>query len=222
MRWAPEPEHLAAGHVAGLAAIGREPVPGLTERFRDEYLAAWFEPGLVEEVEYPAQVRRLLSEFKIEVDDDALARFLEAEHAAWAPARQLAATTHALLETLRDRGLLLALVSNAIDPPDLLHRDLAEFGVAQRLDAAVFSSEVGRRKPDPLIFRRALDLLGVEPGESLFVGDTLATDIAGADALGMRTCLALWFRADEDANAPEPEFRAFTQLDVLTIAKRLQ
>lgn len=222
MRWAPEPEHLAAGHVAGLAAIGREPVPGLTERFRDEYLAAWFEPGLVEEVEYPAQVRRLLSEFKIEVDDDALARFLEAEHAAWAPARQLAATTHALLETLRDRGLLLALVSNAIDPPDLLHRDLAEFGVAQRLDAAVFSSEVGRRKPDPLIFRRALDLLGVEPGESLFVGDTLATDIAGADALGMRTCLALWFRADEDANAPEPEFRAFTQMDVLTIAKRLQ
>jgi HAD superfamily hydrolase (TIGR01509 family) len=222
MRWAPEPEHLAEGHRAGLAAIGRELVPGLTERFRDEYLAAWFEPGLVEEVEYPAQVRRLLGEFGIDVGDDELARFLEAEHAAWSPARQLAATTHALLETLRDRGLLLALVSNAIDPPDLLHRDLAEFGVAQRLDAAVFSSEVGRRKPDPVIFRHALGLLGVDASEALFVGDTLATDIAGAAALGMRTCLALWFRADDDPDGPEPEFRAFTQMDVLTIAKRLR
>jgi HAD superfamily hydrolase (TIGR01509 family) len=222
MRWAPEPEHLAAGHRAGLAAIGRDPVPGMTERFHDEYLAAWFEPGLVEEVEYPAQVRRLLGEFGIEVTDDELLRFLDAEHAAWAPARQLAATTHALLETLRERGLLLGLVSNAIDPPELLHRDLAEFGVAQRLDVAVFSSEVGRRKPDPLIFRHTLDQLGVDAAEALFVGDTLATDIAGAAALGMRTCLALWFRADDDPDAPEPEFRAFTQMDVLTVVKRLE
>jgi putative hydrolase of the HAD superfamily len=222
MRWAPEPEHLAEGHRAGLAAIGREPVRGITQRFRAEYLSAWFEPGLVEEVEYPAQVRRLLAEFGIEVTDDELARFLEAEHAAWAPARQLASTTHALLETLRDRGLRLGLVSNAIDPPDLLHRDLAEFGITQRLDAAVFSSEVGRRKPDPLIFRRALELLGVEAADALFVGDTIATDIAGASALGMRTCLALWFRADDDPVGPEPDYRAFTQMDVLTIAKRLQ
>jgi putative hydrolase of the HAD superfamily len=222
MRWAPEPQHLADGHRAGLAAIGREPVAGLTERFRDAYLGAWFEPGLVEEVEYPGQVRRLLEEFGIEVDDDELLRFLEAEHAAWGPARQLAATTHALLETLRDRGLLLGLVSNAIDPPDLLHRDLAEFGVMQRLDVAVFSSEVGRRKPDPLIFRHALEQLGVDAAESLFVGDTLATDIAGAAALGMHTCLALWFRADEDRAGPEPDFRAFTQMDVISIVKRLR
>ena len=221
MRWAPEPEHLSQGHLAGLAAIGREPVPGLTERFRDEYLGAWFEPGLVEEVEYPAQVRRLLGEFGIDVDDDALLRFLEAEHAAWAPARQLADTTHALLESLRERGLRLGLVSNAIDPPDLLHRDLAEFGVAQRLDVAVFSSEVGRRKPDAAIFLRALDLLEVEARDALFVGDTLSTDIAGAAALGMHTCQALWFRADADTTAPEPEYRAFTQMDVLAIAKRL-
>jgi putative hydrolase of the HAD superfamily len=222
MRWAPEPEHLADGHRAGLAAIGREPVEGLTERFRDEYLQAWFEPGLVEEIEYPAQVRRLLGEFGIEVGDDELLRFLDAEHAAWGAARQLASTTHALLETLRDRGLKLGLVSNAIDPPDLLHRDLAEFGVAQRLDVAVFSSEVGRRKPDPLIFRHTLELLGAEPADSLFVGDTVATDIAGASALGMHTCQALWFNADEDPAGPEPEFRAFTQMDVVSIVKRLQ
>ena len=222
MRWDPDPELLADGHRAGLAAIGRQPVAGLTERFRDAYISTWFEPGVVEEIEYPAQVRRLLGEFGVEVADDELLRFLDAEHAAWAPARQLASTTHALLETLRERGLLLGLVSNAIDPPDLLHRDLAGFGIAERLDVAVFSSEVGRRKPDQLIFDRTLDRLGVAAAETLFVGDTLATDIAGATALGLHTCQALWFHADEDPAVPEPEFRAFTQMDVVSIVKRLQ
>ena len=222
MQWSPDDDLLETGHTAGLAAIGRAPIEGLTERFADGYLAGFFEPGTIEEVEYPAQVRRLLGEFGVEVSDEELLRFLEAEHEAWTPARRLAATTHALLETLRGRGLKLGLVSNAFDPPELLHRDLAQLGVAERLDAAVFSSEVGRRKPDPLIFEVALQRLGgAAPARSLFVGDTLATDIAGAAALGMHTCLALWFRADEDATAPEPDFRAFTQMDVLTIAARL-
>jgi HAD superfamily hydrolase (TIGR01509 family) len=222
MRWAPEPDLLEAGHAAGFDALGREPVPAMTERFREAYLSTFFAPGVVEEVEYPAQVRQLLGEFEIEVSDEELTRFLEAEHTAWAPARQLAATTHALLESLRERGLKLGLVSNAFDPPDLLHRDLAQFGIAERLDVALFSSEVGRRKPDPEIFQRALDALGVAPPEALFVGDTLASDIAGAAALGLRTCQALWFRADDDPAGPEPEFQAFTQMDVLTIARRLQ
>ena len=221
MRWEWEPELLAAGHDAGLRAIGYEPVPALTERFRDSYLPLLWVPGTLEEVEYPALVRRLLAEEGIAVTDEELDSFLEAEHAAWQPARMLATTTHALLEALRDRDLRVGLVSNAFDPPHLLHRDLEQMGVAQRLDVAVFSSEVGWRKPHPAIFERALEAIGVDPAATLFVGDTLATDIAGAKALGMHTCQALWFRADDDADAPEPEFRAFTQMDVLTAVLRL-
>jgi len=220
MRWAPDSGLLAAGHAAGFAAIGREPVTGITDRFRDVTIPSFFEPGIIDEIEYPAQVRALLADFGVEITDDELLRFLEAEHDAWAPARSLAATTHALLESLRERGLKLGLVSNAFDPPELLHRDLEKLGVAQRLDTAVFSSEVGRRKPDARIFEEACERVGVEPASVLFVGDTLATDIAGASALGMRTCQALWFRADADAE-PEPDYRAFTQMDVLTIVARL-
>jgi len=164
---------------------------------------------------------RLLGEFGVEVTDDELERFLDAEHEAWRPACRLASTTHALLEALRDRGYKTGLVSNAFDPPQLLHRDLARLGVAERLDVAVFSSEVGRRKPERPIFEHALRALEVDPERALFVGDTLATDIAGAAALGMYTCQAVWFRADEDGAAPEPDFVAFTQMDVLTVASRL-
>jgi putative hydrolase of the HAD superfamily len=221
MRWAWEPELLGAGHDAGLRAIGREPAPAMTARFRDAYIPLLWAPGTLEEVEYPELVRRLLGEEGIEVSDAELDAFLEAEHDAWQPARMLASTTHALLEALRDRRLKVGLVSNAFDPPSLLHRDLEQLGVAQRLDAAVFSSEVGWRKPHPAIFERALEAVGVDPAETLFVGDTLVTDIAGAAALGMHTCQALWFRADEDESAPEPDYRAFTQMDVLTAVRRL-
>jgi HAD superfamily hydrolase (TIGR01509 family) len=221
MRWAWEPELLGAGHDAGLRAIGREPAPAMTERFRETYLPLLWAPGTLEEVEYPGLVRKLLGEEGIEVTDAELDAFLEAEHAAWQPARMLASTTHALLEALRDRRLRVGLVSNALDPPHLLHRDLEQMGVAQRLDAAVFSSEIGWRKPHPAIFERALEAVAAEPVDTLFVGDTLATDIAGASALGMHTCQALWFRADADEGAAEPEYRAFTQMDVLTAVRRL-
>ena len=222
MRWEWEPALLDAGHAAGLRALGRGPLPELTARFRDEILPVLWQPGTLEEVEYPALVRTLLGGVGVEVTDGELERFLEAEHDAWQPARLLASTTHALLESLRARGLKLGLVSNALDPPGLLHRDLAQFGVAERLDYAVFSSEIGWRKPHPAIFERALTELGVDASATLFVGDTLASDIAGAHALGMHTCQAVWFRADEDRAAPEPDFLAVTQMDVLTAVRRLQ
>ena len=38
----------------------------------------------------------------------------------------------------------------------------------------------------------------------------------------MRTVQALWFRADEHPEGGEPDFQAFTQMDVLNIARRLQ
>jgi putative hydrolase of the HAD superfamily len=220
MEWTWDDELLVAGQRAGLQAIGREELE-ITERFREAYEPLLWAPGMVEEIEYPGLVRQLLADFGVEIGDEELERYLEAEHAEWAPARKLGATTHALLESLRQGGLKLGLVSNALDPPWLLHRDLAEAGVAERVDVAVFSSEVGRRKPDPAIFLRALDALDVEPAAALFVGDRLYEDVRGASEVGMRTVQALWFRADENPDGGEPDFTAFTQMDVLNIVARL-
>ena len=94
-------------------------------------------------------------------------------------------------------------------------------GLAERLDVAVFSSAVGKRKPHPLIFETALDALGVEPANTLFVGDSRYPDIGGAGELGMTTVQAYWFRADADERGPEPDYEAFTPMDVLSIVRRL-
>jgi putative hydrolase of the HAD superfamily len=212
---------LELGHEAGLRAIGHEPVPGLAAHFAERYLPLFDVPGTLEEIGYAGVVGRLLGDAGIDADDAQVALFVEAEHEVWFPQHRLDSTTHALLEALRARGLKLGIVSNAFDPPVLLRRDFGRLGITERVDAAVFASEAGVRKPHPAIFERALDELGVAAERTLFVGDSLATDLGGAAALGMRTCQALWFRADDDPDAPEPDFRAFTQMDVMTAVNRL-
>jgi len=215
---------LEAGWEAGLAALGRDELPGhdaTAARFRERYMPLLFVPGALEEVEYPGLVRELLESFDVEVEDDELDRFLAAEHAAWEPARLVGAHTHALLDSLRERGLATGLVSNAFDPGWLLHEDLARMGLAERLDAAVFSSEVGKRKPHPAIFEAVLERLDVAAGDALFVGDRRLEDVQGAKELGMTTVQALWFRADDDELGIDPDFEAFTPMDVLNVVRRL-
>jgi HAD superfamily hydrolase (TIGR01509 family) len=224
MRFEFDPKLIEAGHRAGIAVLGRDGLldtDAMTAHFREHYLQLFWIPGTLEEIEYPGLVRELLGNFGLQVTDEELGRFLEAEHAAWKPSRTLGATTHALLESLRSRGLKLGLVSNAFDPGWLLHRDLEQMGIAERIDFAVFSSELGKRKPHPEIFERALEELGVEAGESMFVGDRLYEDVRGSNEVGMTSVQALWFRADEHDEGGQPDHHAFTQMDVLNVADRL-
>jgi putative hydrolase of the HAD superfamily len=213
-------ELLAAGHRAGLEALGRAGEAGeFTARFRLEKLPVLQSPGAAERVRYATELRDLLGP----IGDEQLDAFLDAEHAAWRPARSLVSSAHALLDSLRDRGLRLAVVANTWpDPPRLVRRELDELGVSGRVDAIVLSGEVGARKPEPAIFERALAELGVEPTEALFVGDRLVDDVAGAAAVGMTTVQALWFRADDGAAEVEPDFMAFTPMDVLSIVRRVR
>ena len=217
-------ELLEAGWRAGLATLERDDLPGPDETatvFRERYLPLLWVPGSVDEVEYPEMIRELLGGFGVDLDDEQLDRFLAAEHAAWDPARVMGNHTHALLDSLRERDLLTGLVSNAFDPGWLLHQDLASMGLAERLDAAVFSSEVGKRKPHPAVFEATLTKLGVAPEEALFVGDRRYEDVRGAKELGMTTVQAFWFRADDDERGLDPDYEAFTAMDVLNVARRL-
>jgi putative hydrolase of the HAD superfamily len=90
------------------------------------------------------------------------------------------------LAALRARGLALVCVSNW----DISLREvLSDTGLAAHLDGVVSSAETGASKPDPAIFRAALELARCEPGEALHVGDTEAEDVAGAAAAGIPALL---------------------------------
>lgn len=90
--------------------------------------------------------------------------------------------TVAVLRRLRALGVPVAVVSNiGWDPRPVL----ARHGVAGLFDVLVLSDERGVLKPDPAIFRLALDELGVGPQGVVMVGDNEVNDGA-ATALGVR------------------------------------
>ena len=93
-----------------------------------------------------------------------------------------AADARPALTRLRERGLTLVCVSNW---DYALPQVLDEAGLRGPLDGVITSAAAGARKPDPAIFRAALELAGCEPAEALHVGDSPEEDIEGARAAGI-------------------------------------
>ena len=101
-----------------------------------------------------------------------------------------------VLARLRAGGARLAVVSNW----DVsLHDVLERTGLRPLVDAGVVSAGLGVGKPDPAIFRAALDRLGAAAEGSVHVGDSLEHDVAGARAAGLEAVLV----ARNGAAAPE-------------------
>jgi putative hydrolase of the HAD superfamily len=90
------------------------------------------------------------------------------------------------LSELKKRGQLLGLISN-------VERDMTatlnELGLASQLDVVVTSQDTGFTKPQPGIFRAALERAKVEPDEAIYVGDQYQVDVVGARGTGMKGIL---------------------------------
>jgi putative hydrolase of the HAD superfamily len=91
------------------------------------------------------------------------------------------------LSRLKAAGLRLGVVSNS---DGRVEQALQAAGLREYFDVVIDSALVGLEKPDPRIFRAALDALGVQPDEALYVGDLYEIDVLGAQAAGLR---AIWF-----------------------------
>jgi len=90
------------------------------------------------------------------------------------------------LDAMRAMGLRLAVISNFDERlPDLL----AALDLARRVDLVVPSSTMGIAKPNPELFRRTLERLGVAAAATLHVGDHRLEDVEGAQAAGMEAVL---------------------------------
>ena len=192
---------------AHAAALGRDD-PEFTARWREAVL------GDVPKRPYGEILRELGVG-----DADA---FIDAEHEVWRPAHAVLGSAQALLDSLRSRGIKTGIVANSWpDPGRVLRGDVEAFGLTPLLDVIVFSEEVGVSKPSPEIFLHALRTIGVEPEAAMYVGDSLANDVQGAAQVGMTTVQALWFVADQTPAGVEPDFMAFTPMDVLNAVRRV-
>jgi putative hydrolase of the HAD superfamily len=93
----------------------------------------------------------------------------------------------------------LALVTNGA--PDVQREKLSHTALASSFDVTIISAEIGVGKPDPRIFEAALAGLDLAPEDAAMVGDSLARDVAGAHAAGLR---AIWIDRGTGENVPTP------------------
>jgi putative hydrolase of the HAD superfamily len=91
-----------------------------------------------------------------------------------------------LLEQLTGNGLRLGVISNSNGS---VRSILEATGLATHLQFILDSAVVGVEKPDPKIFRLALNEAGVEPRQAMYIGDLYSVDVLGARGVGMQAVL---------------------------------
>jgi HAD superfamily hydrolase (TIGR01509 family) len=137
-------------------------------------------------------VRAAMADCGLAVADDAVIDAAVAAHLSeWVPHTRAHPCAVTVLETLRKLGFRTGLLSNTHWPRDWHEERLVDDGLAELLDAAVFTSDLEYRKPHAAAFGAVLDALDVKADRAVFVGDRMHDDMFGANAMGMRT---IWIR----------------------------
>ena len=119
---------------------------------------------------------------------DAVAACADAIVAEWVRVENFALYDDVVpcFERLRGAGVRLGLVSNTSRDLDEI---VAAFALAEYVEVAVASVELGVAKPSPAIFGAALERAGVAAGDTVMVGDSVEDDVKGALACGMGAVL---------------------------------
>ncbi|WP_310828931.1 HAD family hydrolase [Paenibacillus pedocola] len=116
------------------------------------------------------------------------------------------------LDYCRDRGYILGLVTNG--KKHLQNGKIDLLGLRGYFKAIVISGEAGISKPDPDIYRLALERLGSTAENTLFIGDHPVNDIWGAGKVGMET---VWLKRNHpwDNNLDVHPWKTIDELDEL-------
>ncbi|HUZ84937.1 MAG TPA: HAD family hydrolase, partial [Gaiellales bacterium] len=148
--------------------VGRGPFHAAVE---SELARAQSAAGEHAEVDYPRVAAAALRRLAVVPDPAALERGIRCEVLGSAEVRFPHPQAAGVLRELRRMGLRLAIVSNTPDPPPLVLELIEGDGLGELVDAILLSSALGLRKPAPAVYAAALEAVGAEPGETLFVGD---------------------------------------------------
>ena len=167
-----------------------------------------------DEVDYMNVFRHTWARAGWMLPDGLLHDILDAEQMCWDRAVKLDPNALQVLSWLGAKGIKRAVCSNAPFPPEMMRRQVNTNGISDLVDAVIFSSEIGRRKPAPEVYKAALDAIGVEAQHALFVGDRTREDYEGPRAIGMR---AVIFTAHAETPPADgvPTIASLTELPAL-------
>lgn len=93
---------------------------------------------------------------------------------------------HDTLDNIKSRGYKIGLISDCSPDVPVLWETV---GFKKYFDSVVFSCEVGMKKPDPRIYKKAIDALGVDFEDCYYIGDGGSNELTGAFEVGMHPIL---------------------------------
>ena len=117
---------------------------------------------------------------------EAVDPFKHAFRAAWGQTHTLVPGAKETLKALRDKGYRLFAASNSFG--HLQRSRLSHAGLLDMFEDTYISMDIGFDKPDIRFYEIALNRCGLSAGEVLMVGDSMTTDILGAQKAGLDTC----------------------------------
>jgi len=125
-----------------------------------------------------------------------------------------------VLAQAKSAGLRIGLISNTGMTPGVAFRKfLDQHNLLDFFDTLTFSDEVKLSKPGREIFLMTLRDLGVEPSESVHVGDHVKNDVVGANQVGMRTVwIEGFYEKPADAGPEANADASVSQLGMVTAA----
>lgn len=127
-----------------------------------------------------------------------------------------------VLDSLRQQGYKIGLVTNSMMPMWMRDIELREYGILDYFDARITSGDTGHMKPHPAIYERVLGLLEVDAETAVFVGDRPANDIAGANAVGLTSVWMNPPHIDYELGDVKPDYEITTLQELLPILAALE
>jgi HAD superfamily hydrolase (TIGR01549 family) len=198
----------------------REPLADVLRDIWSAYEEGWrveWDRGTYREPSPPFLIRGALATRGIEITEE---QAVEWWRAGWILEREFGVQLYPdvldVLRELKDIGVLVGINTNRPCTYDMHEPGLADFGIAEYVDAIVCSGDTGYIKPHPSTFELILERLGVAPWDAAMVGDTCEADMAGAKAVGMRTVWKLNGRYELDP-CPHADYTIHDLAELLSL-----
>ena len=131
---------------------------------------------------------------RIQTESEMVETFKHAFRAAWGTTHALVPEAKEMLECLKNKGYRLFAASNSFG--HLQRSRLEHAGILGYFEDTYISMDIGYDKPDIRFYQEALRRCGLQPSEVLMIGDSMTTDVLGAQNAGID---ALYFDRQKDS-----------------------
>jgi putative hydrolase of the HAD superfamily len=181
-----ELHHMRSAYAASLGQLSKRLTPSQAEETLDRYMEIatdLYRRNAWDELTREQRLELALEQASVAADAQLPAAIVRGYFENYHAGMRLLPGAKRLLKTAE--RYRTCLISNG--QSEQQREKLRRLSIDTSFDHILISEEIGLRKPDPAIFRRALDLTDANPEQAVMIGDNAIADIAGAAALGIRT-----------------------------------